>query len=110
MFSIATVASSTRMPTASARPPSVMMLTVCPVIHSASTAPISESGMLITTINALRQSRRNKQHHQAGQQRAQRAFQRQAADRARHVGRLVEFVAHLHVRRQHALELAPGSA
>ena len=35
------------------------MLTVCLVIHSASTAPISESGMLMTTMNALRQSRRN---------------------------------------------------
>ena len=35
------------------------MLTVCLVIHSASTAPSSESGMLITTMKALRQSRRN---------------------------------------------------
>ena len=35
MFSIATVASSTSMPTASASPPSVMRWIVCPVIHSA---------------------------------------------------------------------------
>ena len=60
MFSIETVASSTRMPTANARPPSVMMLTVCLVIHSASTALINERGILMTTMNALRQSRRNR--------------------------------------------------
>ena len=59
MFSIETVASSTRMPTASARPPRVMMLMVCLVIQSATTALSSESGMLITTMKALRQSRRN---------------------------------------------------
>ena len=58
MFSIETVASSTRMPTARARPPKVIILTVCLVIHSASTALINERGMLITTMNALRQSRR----------------------------------------------------
>ena len=87
-----------------------MMLTVCLVIHSASTAPISESGMLITTMNALRQSRRNSRIIKPGQHRAQRAFQRQAADGARHVGRLVEFVAHLHVRRAARSGTSPGSA
>ena len=59
MFSIETVASSTRMPTAKARPPSVIMFTVCPVIHRTSTAVINERGMLISTMKALRQSRRN---------------------------------------------------
>ena len=54
---------STRMPIASASPPSVMRLIVCPVSHSPTTAPIIASGMLTTTISALRQSRRNKQHH-----------------------------------------------
>ena len=54
-----TVASSTRMPTAKASPPKVMMLMVCPVSHRASTEPINERGMLMTTIKALRQSRRN---------------------------------------------------
>ena len=38
MFSISTVASSTSTPTASASPPSVMMLMVCPVAHSIMTA------------------------------------------------------------------------
>ena len=59
MFSMQTVASSTRMPTAKASPPRVIMLMVCPVSQSASTEPMKESGMLMTTIKALRQSRRN---------------------------------------------------
>src|SRR6185436_9141277 len=95
MFSITTVDMSTRMPMASARPPSVMMLTVWPVSHSATTAPINASGMFRTTTNALRQSR---------QQRAQRTLHRQSRDGARDVRRLVEFVAHLHVARHDALE------
>ena len=45
---------------ASASPPSVMMLTVWPVIQSATTAPINASGMFSTTTRALRQSRKNK--------------------------------------------------
>ena len=60
MFSIATVDISTRMPIASASPPSVMMLTVWPVIQSATTAPINASGIFITTTKALRQSRKNR--------------------------------------------------
>ena len=59
MFSMATVASSTRMPTASARPPSVMMLMVWPAPHNATTAVSSAKGIVMTTIAELRQSRRN---------------------------------------------------
>ena len=59
MFSTSTVASSTRMPTASARPPSVIRFSVCPVSHRATTAPRSANGMLSTTTSTLRQSRRN---------------------------------------------------
>src|SRR5579883_1115265 len=58
MFSISTVASSTSTPTASARPPSVMMLMVWPVPQSSTTALSSANGMFRTTIKALRQSRR----------------------------------------------------
>ena len=58
MFSISTVASSTRMPIARASPPSVMMLIVCPLIHSATTAAINASGIFNKTMIALRQSRR----------------------------------------------------
>jgi hypothetical protein len=58
MFSTATVASSTRMPTASAMPPSVIRWMFSPLNHSANVAASSDSGMLMTTMNALRQSRR----------------------------------------------------
>ena len=58
MFSISTVASSTNTPTANARPPSVMMLIVCPVSHSATTAERIENGIVMTTISELRRSRR----------------------------------------------------
>ena len=59
MFSISTVASSTRMPIASASPPSVMMLIVLPVSHRPHSEPKSAIGMLNTTTITLRQLRRN---------------------------------------------------
>ena len=59
MFSTTTTASSTKMPTASANPPSVMMLTVCRASHSATSDAIRASGMVITTTVTLRQSRKN---------------------------------------------------
>ncbi len=55
MFSMVTVASSTRMPTASARPPSVMMLMVSPSALSTSTEERMESGMETAMISVLRQ-------------------------------------------------------
>ena len=59
MFSTATVASSTRMPTASARPLSVMMLTVWPTRRSATRAEKIDSGIVSTTMSADLQLRRN---------------------------------------------------
>ena len=59
MFSIDTVASSTSMPIDRARPPSVMMLIVAPLIHSAHSEPSSAMGMLNTTTRTLRQSCKN---------------------------------------------------
>ena len=59
IFSIVTVAWSTRMPIASASPLKVMMLIVCPNKLSSSTPINIETGMVITTIKLLRQSRRN---------------------------------------------------
>ena len=55
MFSISTVASSTRMPTASASPPSVMMLMVSPSRLSAMTEVRIESGIDTAMISVLRQ-------------------------------------------------------
>ena len=59
MFSIATVASSTRMPTASARPPSVMMLIVSPSALSTMIDARIESGIETAMISVLRQLPRN---------------------------------------------------
>jgi hypothetical protein len=59
MFSIATVASSTRMPTASASPPSVMMLIVWPSADSAISEVSTASGIEIAMISVARQLPRN---------------------------------------------------
>ena len=55
MFSISTVASSTRMPTASARPPSVMMLIVSPRALRTMIDVRIESGIETAMISVLRQ-------------------------------------------------------
>ena len=55
MFSIVTVASSTRMPTASARPPSVMMLSVSPSTHRMASEPRIESGIEVAMMTVERQ-------------------------------------------------------
>jgi hypothetical protein len=55
MFSMVTVASSTRMPTASARPPRVMMLMVSPRKLNAMTEVRIESGIETAMIRVLRQ-------------------------------------------------------
>ena len=59
MFSIVTVASSTRMPTASARPPNVMMLSVCPAAASPATAASTASGMEAAMMTVDRHEPRN---------------------------------------------------
>ena len=55
MFSIMTVASSTRMPTASARPPSVMTLMAWPSQDSTRIELRIDSGMEVATIRVERQ-------------------------------------------------------
>ena len=55
MFSIATVASSTRMPTASARPPSVITLSVSPTAQRQMMEVSTLSGMEIATMIVERQ-------------------------------------------------------
>ena len=59
MFSIVTVASSTRMPTASAKPPSVMMLSVSPKAARPISAPMIDSGIDTAMITVERQLPRN---------------------------------------------------
>ena len=60
MFSISTVASSTRIPTAKANPPSVMMLMVSPSALSTTREVRMESGMETAIIKVLRQLPRNR--------------------------------------------------
>ncbi len=59
MFSIVTVASSTRMPTASARPPSVIRLIVSPSAESRMIEAITDNGIEIVMISVLRHEPRN---------------------------------------------------
>ncbi len=59
MFSIITVASSTRMPTASARPPSVITLMVWPSHDSATIEHRIDSGIEVAMISVERQEPRN---------------------------------------------------
>ncbi len=59
VFSISTVASSTRMPTASARPPSVMTLMVSPSAVRMTSEVAIDSGMDVQTIRVERQEPRN---------------------------------------------------
>ena len=55
MFSTSTVASSTSMPIASARPPNVMRFRVCPPRNSPTRPTRMASGMLVPTSTAPRQ-------------------------------------------------------
>jgi hypothetical protein len=59
MFSMVTVASSTRIPTASASPPSVMILSVSPTADSMMMAPRIDSGIETAMMTVERQLPRN---------------------------------------------------
>jgi hypothetical protein len=59
MLSIVTVASSTRMPTASASPPNVITLSVCPKAASAAIAASTASGIDTAMITVERHDPRN---------------------------------------------------
>src|SRR6266536_3081237 len=104
MFSMATVASSTRMPTASARPPSVMTLMVWPAPHNAITAASSAKGMVTTTMPALRQSRRKTSTINSRQKCSEPRLTKHGLERRRDVARLIQFIAHLDVVRNQRLE------
>ena len=60
MFSIVTVASSTRMPTASARPPNVMMLKVSPSAHRVAIEPNTDRGIEVAMMKVERRLPRNR--------------------------------------------------
>ena len=90
MFSTVTVDSSTRMPIASAMPPSDMMLIVLPVTQSPNSDPSRASGMLRHDDDHAPQVAEEQEDHQAGQARADQALGGHALDRRHHGGRLVE--------------------
>ena len=100
MFSIATVASSTRMPTASARPPSVMMLIVSPSALSTMIEQRIESGIETAMITVLRQLPRKMQDHQRGQAGGDDRLAHDALDRGADEERLVGERLDLELRRQ----------
>ena len=89
MFSIATVASSTRMPTASARPPSVIRLIVSPSALKARnrTKHRQRDGKRDDQRAAPRTE--EQQNHQRRQRRGDDAFAQNAADGRAHEQRLV---------------------
>ena len=60
MFSMTTVLLSTRMPIASAKPPRVIVLSVCPVSLMNSTAVMIDSGIAASTIGERRKLPRNR--------------------------------------------------
>src|ERR1700676_5212895 len=88
MLSIVTVASSTSMPTASASPPKVMMLSVSPIADSAAIAPRMASGIEVETIRVERAAE-EQQDHQAGQRCGNHAFADHALNRGTHEQRLI---------------------
>ena len=100
MFSIATVASSTRMPTASARPPRVMMLIVSPSALSTIIEARIDSGIEIAMISVLRQLPRKSRIISAGQAGGDHRLAHHAVDRGAHEDRLIGQRLDLQLRRQ----------
>ncbi len=90
MFSISTVASSTRMPTASASPPSVMMLMVsCSSAQSMRCEHRIESGIETAMISVERQLPRKIRIMTAVRQAAMMRLAHHAVDGAAHENRLI---------------------
>ena len=81
VFSIVTVESSTRMPTASASPPSVIVLSVSPRKYSTTSDDRIASGIEIMTTRVDRQEPEKQQDHQRGERGGDRAFAQHAGDR-----------------------------
>ncbi len=98
MFSIVTVASSTRMPTASARPPRVITLMVWPSRLSTISEVRIESGIEMQTISVLRQLPRNSRIIRPVSTAATDGLAHHAVDRRAHEERLVEQVTDVQLR------------
>ncbi len=100
MFSISTVASSTRMPTASASPPSVMMLSVWPSKLSTTSEVNIERGIETATTRVLRQLPRNIRINAAVNNAAITASRSTPVNRRAHEDRLIPGQRNIHALRQ----------
>ena len=110
MFSISTVASSTRMPTASARPPRVMMLIVSPSALSMQIALRIESGMENADDQRVPPVAQEKQDHRGRQHAAMAASVSTPLTGRLHEDRLVEKRLDGQFRRQRGEQLRqPGA-
>ena len=89
MFSMVTVASSTRMPTDSARPPRVMMLMVSPNAARQATEVKTDRGMEMVMIRVLRQLPRNSKISKPGERGGDDALADHPADRGTHENGLI---------------------
>ena len=78
MFSTSTVASSTRMPTASARPPSVIRLTVCPLEPQRDHRRQQRQRDVQHDDQRAPPVAQEQQHHQPGQDRAEQPLRASA--------------------------------
>ena len=90
IFSIVTVASSTRIPTANARPPNVMMLIVCPSALKTAIEERMAKGIEMAMISVLFQSPRKKQNHNCSQAPRNYGFTNNAFNRAANEDRLIK--------------------
>ena len=89
MLSSTTTALSTSMPTASAMPPSDMMLSVTSKAYISTNVPSTETGIAMLVMSVARASRRNAVQHQDGEQTADQRGALDLADRRRDEVRLV---------------------
>ena len=106
MFSISTVASSTRMPTASARPPSVIVLSVCPIDEKTMIDTRIDSGIETTMTSVERHEPRNSRIISPVSPAAISASRSTPLERGAHEHRLVEQRLDVQLRRQRRLRCA----
>ena len=105
MFSITTVPLSTRMPTASAKPPSVMVFSVSPAAPMNSTAVMTDSGIEARMMSVRRQLPRNSRIMSAVRPAAIRPAEQHAVERGLDEHRLVEERLDAHPGGQHVADL-----
>ena len=108
MFSTSTVDMSTRMPTARARPPSVIRLMVWPVSHRRKQRGQQGDGDVQDHHDHGAPIAQEQEHHQPGEDGPQHALSAHLLDRLGHVGRLIELEAHVDILGQDGLHSGQG--